>query len=331
MNQCCTKNRFSFKALFVSLSIFLVFLLLNKLNIIPAVFIDKNTFLPLFFIFGLVASISACSSLSLSLMLTVRDSSKSFLIGRILSYTFFGAILGLIGQYLKFSPVNFSWFFIFISLILILNGLNMIGLDCFCFSNFKFLKKIPQISPFWLGSLTFFLPCGFTFTAQTIALVSGNLFLGASIIFLFAIGSSVPLFLISTSRFSKAPIFSKIAGFLIIFFSLFTLYRQINIKSISVLASTTDKYQTIKMTITDSGYFPNNFKIKANLPVKWEITNNSASSCTNTLTSHLLLNQSVKINSYSTITENFIAPSKTGVYKFSCSMGMINGSIEVIN
>lgn len=85
------------------------------------------------------------------------------------------------------------------------------------------------------------------------------------------------------------------------------------------------------MTVTENGFYPNNFKIKSDLPVKWEIKNESFSSCTNTIISRTLLNKPIKLIPYSTTTQELTPPKNDGVYRFSCWMGMINGSIEVIN
>jgi sulfite exporter TauE/SafE len=89
--------------------------------------------------------------------------------------------------------------------------------------------------PFVMGALTFFLPCGFTITAQTIALLSGNIWQGAGIMGFFALGTVPILLLIGLSSvkfFSKphlALTFSKVAGFLVLFFALWNIYNQMNV------------------------------------------------------------------------------------------------------
>ena len=89
--------------------------------------------------------------------------------------------------------------------------------------------------PFAMGALTFFLPCGFTITAQTIALLSGSWIQGALMMGFFALGTAPMLLFIGLSSvkfFSKngvSEIFSKVAGFLVIFFALFNIINQINI------------------------------------------------------------------------------------------------------
>ena len=86
-----------------------------------------------------------------------------------------------------------------------------------------------------MGALTFFLPCGFTITAQTVALLSGSVWQGAGIMGFFALGTAPILLLIGLSSvkfFSKphlAMTFSQVAGFLVLFFALWNIYNQMNV------------------------------------------------------------------------------------------------------
>ena len=86
-----------------------------------------------------------------------------------------------------------------------------------------------------MGAATFFLPCGFTITAQTIALISGSAVQGALIMGFFALGTAPMLLLIGLSSvkfFSKphlSMVFSRVAGFLVLFFALYNIYSQINV------------------------------------------------------------------------------------------------------
>jgi sulfite exporter TauE/SafE len=86
-----------------------------------------------------------------------------------------------------------------------------------------------------MGALTFFLPCGFTITAQTIALLSASAVQGALIMGFFALGTAPMLLLIGLSsvKFLSKPqlamTFSKVAGFLVIFFAVYNMYNQFNV------------------------------------------------------------------------------------------------------
>ncbi len=53
--------------------------------------------------------------------------------------------------------------------------------------------------PFIMGGLTFFLPCGFTITAQGLALASGSVLQGGLIMLFFAIGTLPMLLMIGLS------------------------------------------------------------------------------------------------------------------------------------
>lgn len=86
----------------------------------------------------------------------------------------------------------------------------------------------------------------------------------------------------------------------------------------------TDKYQTVEMTITSSGFQPNIIKIKKGLPVRWIIKDGGVTGCTNEI---ILYNGSqqlrYKINSPQTIIK--FMPANQAEIKFSCWMKMVWG------
>jgi len=87
--------------------------------------------------------------------------------------------------------------------------------------------------------------------------------------------------------------------------------------------------QVLKMEASSRGYQPNYFKVKAGIPVRWEITDVGTSGCTNAVISKSLFDGSINLTPGQTSTKEF-TPTKPGKYKFSCWMGMISGTIEVI-
>ena len=131
----------------------------------------------------------------------------TFNIGRLISYAAFGAILGFIGEKLQFSTTFTSILVIIVSIMMVILGLQMLGiswLQKFQITAPRFiLRNIADESnfkgkylPFVMGALTFFLPCGFTLTAQGIALISGSPLQGALIMLFFALGTLPTLLLI---------------------------------------------------------------------------------------------------------------------------------------
>jgi sulfite exporter TauE/SafE/copper chaperone CopZ len=371
-------------ALIISTSglIISLFFLLNKLGIANATNIDSASSLPAFFIFGIMAGLSSCAALVGGLILSIskqwaeiypQESSSSkkmiphftFNIGRLISYAAFGAILGFIGEKLQFSTTFTSILVIIVSIMMVILGLQMLGiswLQKFQITAPRFiLRNIADESnfkgkylPFVMGALTFFLPCGFTLTAQGIALISGSPLQGALIMLFFALGTLPTLLLIgfSSVKMSKEPHlsyrFAKVAGILVLFFALFNINSQMNVlgwKSFSDLGRTNnnsadqsdnsgqnivDGVQIMKMNASSRGYSPNYFKVKVGVPVRWEITDTGTSGCTNAVIAQGLFDGEIALTPGQTSIKEF-TPQNPGTYKFSCWMGMVSGVIEVTN
>ncbi|MFA7686018.1 MAG: sulfite exporter TauE/SafE family protein, partial [Candidatus Gracilibacteria bacterium] len=367
----------------ISVLIISIFFLLNKLGIANAANINSSSALPAFLVFGIMAGLSSCAALVGGLILSIskqwaelypKESSSmqkmaphfTFNIGRLVSYTAFGAVLGLIGGKLQLSSSFSSILVIAVSVLMVALGLQMLGVawfQKFQISAPKFiLRSIADESkfkgkylPFLMGALTFFLPCGFTLTAQGVALISGNPIQGALIMLFFALGTLPTLLLIgfSSVKMSKEPHlsyrFAKIAGILVLFFALFNINSQMNVlgfKSFSDIGRVeptsgrqvdnsdsveiTDGVQIIKMEASSSGYSPDYFKVKAGVPVRWEITDAGTSGCTNAVIARNLFDGEIQLTPGQTSIKEF-TPKTPGTYKFSCWMGMISGIIEVTN
>lgn len=352
------------------------FVLFERLGISSLVNVNKSSSLPAFFFFGLLAGVSTCAALVGGIILSMSKqwtelykNENSFIkksqphilfnAGRIISYGFFGSILGIIGNQLQFSP-QFSFILIIaVSIMMVLFSFDMIGLKWFG----KFQITMPRFitryaadsshfkgkyAPFIMGVATFFLPCGFTITAQSLALLSGNALQGSLIMSLFALGTAPMLLLIgfSSVSFSKNPKFSqrfmKIAGILVLFFAIFNINSQLNAlgfksltdinfsqKSNDNLPIIADGKQIVKMNASVSGYSPSYIKVKAGIPIKWEINDTGTSGCTNAVVSKDLFKGQISLTPGETSSKEFTI-EKPGKYKFSCWMGMISGTIEAI-
>lgn len=369
----------------ITMFIVIAFLLLDRVGISGFLNVTSTSSLLAFFGFGLLAGLSSCAALVGGIVLSmskqwqvlyVREQSSTkklqphllFNIGRVLSYGFFGGLLGLIGSRLQLSLSVVSFLIIAISFLMIALGLQMLGIRAFQ----KFQVSMPKFitrkianennfngryMPFVMGVLTFFLPCGFTITAQSLALLSGNYIQGALIMGVFALGTMPVLLIIGLSsvKFLEKPhlaqTFSKVAGFLLLFFALFNISTQMSVLGINVgsvfandnnqvsssdesgLAPMINGKQVIKMTVFATNYDPNYFKVKAGIPVKWEITSSGQPSCASgAVVVNGLLNSPVYLNPNQgqvTITE--FTPETPGKYRFSCTMNMVRGTIEVIN
>jgi sulfite exporter TauE/SafE/copper chaperone CopZ/plastocyanin len=363
-------------AFVIAIFIIIGFLILDKVGIANFLSLNSTSSLFTFFGFGLLAGVSSCAALVGGIILSMSKQWNSlyseeqatskklqphimFNSGRVISYIILGGVLGLIGSRLQISPQITAFLIVAISLLMIALGFQMLGV--------KALKKFQiaapksatryianennfqaKYAPFIMGALTFFLPCGFTITAQSLALLSGNAFGGALIMGAFALGTVPSLLFIGLSsvKFSSKPHlaerFSKVAGFLVLFFALFNISNQFTVLGINFsrpqissvsqngLAPIVDGKQIIVMTASGSGDNPNYFKVKAGIPVKWEITGGNSLGCNGAIISTKLFDGAVDLTPGQVSVKEF-TPQSPGTYGFSCTMGMVRGTIEVIN
>lgn len=364
----------------IALLIIIIFLILDRMGISGFLEVGSKSSLVSFFGFGILAGLSSCAALVGGIVLSMSKQWQSlyaendgelkkfkphilFNAGRIISYTILGGALGIIGGRLQISPKFSSLLIIAVSFLMIAMGLQMLGAKAFR----KFRLALPKIftrfaadeknfqgkyMPFIMGALTFFLPCGFTITAQGLALLSGSALSGGLIMGAFALGTALPLLLIGLSsvKFLHKPVsaerFSKAAGFLVLFFALFNINSQMAVLGYNNLGNfafwqgqsesaenfppIVDGKQVIKMTALATKDDPDYFKVKAGLPVRWEITAGRSMGCNGAIVSQSLFEGYIQLSPGQTTVKEF-TPQRSGRYRFSCSMGMISGIIEVVN
>lgn len=367
-----------FISLLISFLVLCLFYILNSSGLLPDIQVNNSSSLSLFFLFGLVAGLSTCAALVGGLVLSLSKQwqslySKSdslvtrltptilFNLGRVILFALFGAILGVIGSYFRLSITTGSVITILVSLLMLALGLQMLGVKYFSRFQLSLPKSITgsiadeknfqgKLAPFILGGLTFFLPCGFTLTAQSLALASGSPVTAAAVMGTFALGTFIPLLLIGYSSVATSQnkntsaYFSQVAGILVILFALFNIKSQITVlgfnlpssyqlpvTSVNSTVPLVNGVQVIKMDASASGYSPSTFTIKAGLPVRWEITDRGTAGCTNAVISRSLFTGQINLVPGTTSVKEFTAPAVPGTYRFSCWMGMISGTIEVVN
>ena len=152
--------------------------------------------------------IGMCGPIALSLGLTKKQATNYYLqnltyqFGRIVTYTFLGAILGIIGQ--GFQMAGFQQY------LTIGVGVLLIVMALFSFGGKDFASKIPFLSGFLLkvkmnlgkllqkadyksrfstGILNGFLPCGMVYMALTASLAAGGIWQGSLFMALFGLGT----------------------------------------------------------------------------------------------------------------------------------------------
>jgi plastocyanin domain-containing protein len=179
---------------------------------------------------------------------------------------------------------------------------------------------------------------------------TGSPVTGALTMGVFALGTAPGLLgvggLTSVIRGGAAKLFFKTAGVVVIFLALFNLSNGLNLLGVpqvlAALASNTSAIspskdpnvslengvQVVRMTQGSSGYSPNKFTIKKGVPVRWIVTSKDIYSCASSIVS-----QELGIRKGLELGENIFefTPVKTGTIRFSCVMGMYNGSFTVVD
>ena len=217
------------KELVVILAVFLLlqhFGILNRLA--PDSLADVSMGYGMLFMIGLITSvhcIAMCGGINLSQTLQKEISKNTsrkmfqntlmYNMGRVVSYTIIGGILGAVGGLAGIGDGLQSSFLLqgslklFAGIITIIMGVNMLGIfqgirGCLKNHSSKlhkiqtsFLhKKISggRKTPFIIGICNGFMPCGPLQSMQIVALASGDMFTGAFSMFCFSLGT-VPLML----------------------------------------------------------------------------------------------------------------------------------------
>lgn len=360
-SETMTKRLFDVGGL--AIIFFIIFYFAQELNIIPVFNSSSNLTLVTVFILGLVASTSTCMATSGALFLaTVGKLNKSsnivpaitFNFGRILSYGFFGFIAGLVGKTLisnfqisSLLTMLIAFFMVIIGLdmtkIISLQGIFTQRLTVGIFEKLEHkLIKNPKKSAFFLGAITYLLPCGFTQTVQLYALGLANPWASAMIMMVFALGTAPVLisigFAASLTKSTYFPMLQKIMGTIVLLIGVYYLNNFLAIYNLSPLTKVKAVNQTynikmqngvqiVDMNVNSYGYTPNSFVIKKGVPVRWQIKGDNVFGCQGYLVVPKFGIQKVLVKG-----ENVIefTPKEEGPLSFSCGMGMFRGSFNVV-
>ena len=237
----------------LALGFAILFVILQKLGIVNLVSAGNVTYGTAFAI-GIIASLSTCMAVVGGLVLSMSatfakegDRIKPQLMfhaGRLVSFFILGGVIGSIGAAFTLNTSATFILSLIIGIVMLILGINL--LDTFHWAKKlqpsmpKFIAKHAHgvskfnhtLTPLLVGIATFFLPCGFTQSMQLYTLTTGNFLQGGLIMFAFALGTLPVLALISFSSFSiqkssRAGVFFKTAGLIVIMFALFNLINSL--------------------------------------------------------------------------------------------------------
>lgn len=336
-------------------------------NFIPQ--ISQNMGFGVLFIIGLLTSlhcIAMCGGINLSQCVSYKHfegnqskliklrPSLMYNIGRVLSYTIIGGIVGALGSVISFSGAAKGIVAIATGVFMVIMGLNMLNV-------FPWLRKInprmPKIfstkiyqsssshGPFYVGLINGFMPCGPLQAMQLYALGTGSFVNGALSMFFFSMGT-VPLMFgfgalssFLSRKFTKDMIL--VSSILVIVLGVVMTGRGLSLSGVplpSIVSGIVSESQSVAVVDNDiqlvttslaSGrYTP--LVVQKGIPVKWiiKVEEGDLNGCNNPITI-----PKYNIQKDLVIGDNLIefTPEEEGSITYTCWMGMIRSNIQVVS
>ena len=279
---------------------------------------------------------------------TVRPS-LLYNLGRVISYTAIGGLVGVMGSVISFSG-NFKGFIQLIAgSFMIIMGMNMLSIFPWLR---KFNLRMPIVlrsklrgikkknSPFYIGLINGLMPCGPLQAMQLYSLSTGSFFKGAFAMFLFSVGTVPLMFGLGALSSVLSKTFTEkmmsIGAILVVILGISMLTSGLSLSGIHIIApidqneSTSQRIENgiqIVETSLQPGQY-SNIEVQLGIPVKWTIyaEKGSLNGCNNRLFIPYF-----EIEKKFELGKNTIEfmPIEEGRFSYSCWMGMIRGSITV--
>ena len=347
--------------LIILLALYVIFDALGFLdifNIFPSV--DNTMSYGMIFIVGLLTSlhcIAMCGGINLTQSVSSSQKNENgiksnilYNLGRIISYTLIGGIVGAIGSVISLGGTFKGLIQIIAGILMIIMGINMLGIfPAFRKINIRIPKKLSLAlnkavkgkSSFYIGLANGLMPCGPLQSMQLYALATGNFLKGAISMFLFSLGT-VPLMLlfgIVTNKLNKK--FTKslltISSIIIFFFGVNMLSNGLSLSGISlkfnldssseISSKYIDDYQLVEITVDYGSY--EDFTVQVGIPVKLiiNVPEGKLNGCNN----EIIISEydiDIKLQTGENVVE--FTPEETGIFNYSCWMGMITNYITVV-
>ncbi len=300
------------------------------------------------FLVGLMTSlhcVAMCGGINVASAGNTRRSAILYNLGRVVSYTLVGAIVGALGSAFSLSTAVQAGIQLFAAAFMLAMALNLLG----CFRFLPSLRLPGRLSglfrsrsSFVIGLANGLMPCGPLQAMQLFALSTGSWYMGALSMFCFSLGT-VPLMLgvglISgtLNRRFAGPMRIACAA-LVAVMGMSMLQNALSLVGFAAPAAVQpestedgvayfgDGVQLVHTTLDYRSYDP--ITVKAGIPVRWTITADSRvlNGC----------NEALVVPEYSIQKglapgDNIIefTPAEIGTFPYSCWMGMIRSSITV--
>lgn len=335
-------------------------------NFIPQV--DNSMGYGILFFIGLLTSlhcIAMCGGINLSVCVRYNGNndgsgfaklkpSALYNLGRVISYTIVGGIVGALGSAVSFSGTAKGIVAIASGIFMVIMGLNMLNI-------FPWLRKLnprmPKIfagkvhansgkhGPLLVGLLNGLMPCGPLQAMQIYALGTGSILAGALSMFLFSLGTVPLMFGFGAASSFLSGKFThklmKVSAVLVMVLGVIMLNRGIGLSGFNTsvvlgampasggIAKIEGNVQTVSTQLESGSYSP--IVVQKGIPVRWTIT--AAKSDLNGCNNKINIPEYNIENKALVPGENVIEfkPDKEGNYIYTCWMGMISSNIKVVS
>lgn len=341
---------------------------LDVFNIIPV--IDETVSMSMLFVVGLLTSVhcvAMCGGINLTQGALAKNETSVFKsnllynVGRVISYTVIGGVVGGIGSLLSFSGTLRGIVILVVGLAMLVMAFSMLGIFSplrkfsFHFSGNLYnslYKKVGSNSSLAIGLLNGLMPCGPLQSMQLYALSTGSVAKGSLSMFLFSLGT-VPLmfgfgFVASRLNQKYKKVMLTVSAMLIFIIGLNMISNGFALSgvalpsgettvatesSVDVAEKATEEeveisgdIQKVASTVDYSYYEP--ITVKAGVPVEWTI-NVPPGKLTGCNSQIIVPEYGLQIPLQEGENVVQFTPTESGVYPFSCWMGMVQSQIVV--
>jgi len=339
---------------------------------------ERNLGYGLIFVIGLLSSfhcVGMCGGLVVTYTASCNADGRQkgsllphlqYNLGRLVSYTLVGAVLGGFGSFFGVSAAFSGALTVVIGVLMIVMGLSFVtewkwlrGYELGPLSRVaRFLYgqegQSTSRGPLLIGLLNGFMPCGPLQAMQLYALASGSVVRGALSLGVYALGTVPLLFgfgsVVSLLSQERVKLALRVSGVVVVILGVLMLNRGLANFGLGVGSVTASRpggtattptavvetretevpaaatSQTVTMYVTLNGYEPNTLQVKKGIPVRWVIDVKQMTRCTDEI---ILPEYNIrkKLRPGENVVE--FTPTREGVIRFSCWMQMVWGKFVV--
>jgi sulfite exporter TauE/SafE/copper chaperone CopZ len=277
-------------------------------------------------------------------------------LGRVVSYTLIGGLVGALGSVVSLSGSAIGWVQLVAGAFMVIMGLNMLNV-------FPWLRRLnprmPKIfadkihggkqnGPLYVGLLNGLMPCGPLQAMQLYALSTGSVTKGAFSMFLFSMGTVPLMFGLSALSTVLSKKFTHgmmtVGATMVVILGVVMFGNGMNLSGISAsipifaqngsavqgtVARMEGDVQVVKTDLSSGRYAP--ITVQAGVPVRWTI--HAEPGTINGCNNRIIIPEYGRMQKKLEFGDNLVefTPSRSGTFTYTCWMGMIRGKITVLD